>query len=91
MKPAYANLTNQLLQQYHQKIDTLRALPAVAEEVRQFSQNDHAFRLSVGLEGLLSVARAAGDTGIADTLEGLISECNYGKVPEPFCVEYFSA
>lgn len=91
MKPAYANLTNQLLQQYHQKITTLRALPAVAEEVRQFSQNDHAFRLSVGLEGLLSVARAAGDTGSADTLESIISQCNYGTVPQPFCVEFFTA
>lgn len=91
MKQAYAILINDLLQQYHFKIENLRSAPAVAAEVRKFSQNDHAFRLSVGLEGLLSVARAAGDAGTADTLESIISQCNYGTVPQPFCLEFFAA
>lgn len=91
MKQAYSILINDLLQQYHFKTENMRAASAVAEEVRQFSQNDYAFRLSVGLEGLLSTAQAAGDAEAAADLEALVYQCSAGDVPQPFRVEQFAA
>ncbi|MGM7587475.1 hypothetical protein GST45_15650 [Serratia marcescens] len=91
MKQAYSILINDLLKQYHFKSDNIRAASAVAEEVRQFSQNDYAFRLSVGLEGLLSTAQAAGDLESAADLEALVYRCSAGDVPQPFCADRFAA
>lgn len=78
MKQAYFTLINDLLQQYHFKAENLRAASAVADEVRMFSLNDYAFRLSVGLEGLLSTAQASGDQDSAQELELLVTQCNSG-------------
>jgi len=91
MKKAYAVLLNDLLQQYHYKKENLNCAIATAEVVRQFSLNDYAFRLSVGIEGLASVAHAAGDNGSADALESLVSMCNRGEIPSPVNLEHFSA
>ncbi|MCW6623679.1 hypothetical protein [Yersinia ruckeri] len=82
MKQAYFILINELLQQYHFKAENLRTATAVADEVRKFSLNDYAFRLSVGLEGLLSTAQASGDHTSAQALELLVTQCNGGVVPE---------
>ncbi|WP_439084306.1 hypothetical protein [Serratia bockelmannii] len=87
MKFAYSILINDLLQQYHFKNENMRAATAIAEEVRQFSQNDYAFRLSVGLEGLLSTAQAAGDTESAAILDALVSQCSSGSIPQPIFME----
>lgn len=81
MKQAYTILANDLLHQYHSKFENMRRASAVADAVRQISQNDYAFRLSIGMEGLLSVARAAGDDESADQLETIISKCNAGEIP----------
>lgn len=83
MKPAYAVLINDLLQQYHFKTANLQAAFAVADEVRTFSLNDYAFRLSIGLEGLLSAAMAASDQESADALSIIVSQCNGGQIPFP--------
>ena len=50
-----------------------------------FSLNDYAFRLSVGLEGLLSAAQASGDQDSAQELELLVTQCNGGDIPKPSC------
>ena len=91
MKKAYAVLINELLQQYHFKKENLNCAVATAEAVRQLSLNDYAFRLSVGMEGLASVARAAGDDVSADALESLVSMCNCGEIPSAVSLEHFSA
>ncbi|EMK7712517.1 hypothetical protein V9P72_004086 [Yersinia enterocolitica] len=83
MKQAYSTLINDLLQQYHFKAENLRIASAIADEVRTFSLNDYAFRLSVGLEGLLSAAQASGDQDSAQTLELLVVQCNGGDIPKP--------
>ncbi|WP_226020108.1 hypothetical protein [Serratia symbiotica] len=82
MKFAYSILVNDLLQQYRFKSENMRAATAVAEEVRQFSQNDYAFRLSVGLEGLLSTAQAAGDAESAATLDELVIAQNMQQLAD---------
>ncbi|QUG77945.1 hypothetical protein GKQ23_15695 [Erwinia sp. E602] len=81
MKQVYTILAKDLLHQYHSKFENMRSASAVADAVRVISQNDYAFRLSIGMEGLLSVARAAGDDESADQLETIISKCNAGEIP----------
>ncbi|OVZ75015.1 hypothetical protein [Yersinia kristensenii] len=83
MKQAYSTLINDMLQQYHFKAENMRIASAVADEVRMFSLNDYAFRLSVGLEGLLSAAHASGDQDSAQVLEQLVTQCNGGDIPKP--------
>lgn len=85
MKQAYSALTSDLLRQYHFKAENLRAASAIADEVRTFSLNDYAFRLSVGLEGLLSAAHASGDQDSAQVLEQLVTQCNGGDIPKLLC------
>lgn len=91
MKKAYAILINDLLQQYHFKKENLNCATAIADAVRHTSLNDYAFRLSVGMEGLVSVARAAGDDSSADALELIVTQCNNGEIPSPACPETFNA
>lgn len=43
--------------------------------------NDYAFRLSIGLTGLLSTAEAAGDGATALVIDHLISRCSNGDIP----------
>lgn len=83
MKREYSTLSNRLLLQYHSKAENLRTASALADEVRMFSLNDYAFRLSVGLEGLLSAAQASGDQDCAQELEQLVTQCNGGDIPKP--------
>lgn len=91
MKQAYSVLINDLLRQYHFKAENMRAASAVADVVRQNSQNDYAFRLSVGLKGLLSIAEAAGDAESATALAAIVSKCNAGDIPQPLCADQFAA
>lgn len=83
MKQAYSILINDLLQQYHTKAANLQCCSAVAPVVRQVSLNDYAFRLSVGLEGLLSTAQAAGDGVASSVIDQLVRRCNNGDIPQP--------
>ncbi|UJD79843.1 hypothetical protein FS595_09080 [Serratia rubidaea] len=81
MKQAYKTLIEELLQQYHTKAKNLQQASAVADAVRQVSMNDYAFRLSIGLTGLLSTAEAAGDGATALVIDHLISRCSNGDIP----------
>ncbi|HHQ6599928.1 TPA: hypothetical protein ACSTLW_000713 [Serratia fonticola] len=83
MKQAYSFLIDELLQQYHAKTANLQRSSAVAPEVRQVSLNDYAFRLSIGLEGLLSTAEAAGDGVATSVIDQLVRRCNSGDIPPP--------
>lgn len=83
MKQAYITLVDDLLTQYHAKAQNINAATAIAPAVRAVSLNDHAFRLSVGLTGLLSAAEASGDGVAAAVIDGLVSRCNNGDIPFP--------
>lgn len=83
MKREYLTLVNSLLNAYHFKAENLRAAPALADEVRTFSLNDYAFRLTIGLDGLHSAAQAAGDFDNAQELDQLVTQCNNGSIPQP--------
>jgi hypothetical protein len=91
MKQAYIILVEELLHQYHSKAANLRDASAVASGVRQVSLNDYAFRLSVGLTGLLSTAEAAGDGVAAAVIDALLLRCNNGDIPLPASQPKFSA
>lgn len=82
MKREYLTLVNCLLKAYHFKAENLRTAPALADEVRTFSLNDYAFRLTIGLDGLHSAAQAAGDYDNAQELEQLVTQCNNGHIPQ---------
>ncbi|AOF14805.1 hypothetical protein BB936_10315 [Yersinia enterocolitica] len=62
---------------------SLKANLHAREKKTIFSLNDYAFRLSVGLEGLLSAAHASGDQDSAQELEQLVTQCNGGDIPKP--------
>ena len=81
MKKEYQVLIGDLLQQYHYKKENLSHAVGIADEVRQISLNDYAFRLNVGLEGLLDVAKAAGDSESIKVLDELVRACAKGNVP----------
>ncbi|HIE0045891.1 TPA: hypothetical protein ACXI7C_002258 [Serratia marcescens] len=83
MKQPYRILIDTLLLQYHTKATNLQSASAVAPEVRQVSLNDYAFRLCIGLTGLLSTAEAAGDGPAATVIDSLIIRCNNGDIPQP--------
>nr|WP_315289821.1 hypothetical protein [Serratia proteamaculans] len=83
MKQAYMTLVDDLLTQYHAKAQNINAASAIAPAVRAVSLNDHAFRLSVGLTGLLSTAEAAGDGVAAEVIDALMLRCNNGDIPAP--------
>ncbi|HEJ7249017.1 TPA: hypothetical protein ACGB89_001209 [Serratia marcescens] len=91
MKQAYITLVGDLLAQYHAKANNINAATAIAPAVRAVSLNDYAFRLSVGLEGLLSTAQAAGDLESAANLEALVCLCSAGDIPQPFYPDRFAA
>lgn len=83
MKQPYRILIDALLLQYHDKANNLQSASAVAPEVRQVSLNDYAFRLCIGLTGLMSTAGAAGDGPAAEVIDRLIMRCNNGDIPQP--------
>ena len=83
MRKEYKILANNLLFAYHSKVMNLKAATAVAPQVREASHSDYAFRLSIGLEGLLTVANAAADGDSSVELETLIAQCNSGIQPIP--------
>lgn len=83
MRHEYQVLKNNLLNAYHSKVMVLKAATAVAPQVRENSMADYAFRLSIGLEGLVTVASASGDAESADELEAIVSLCNHGEFPLP--------
>jgi len=85
MREEYKILANNLLFAYHTKVMNLKAATAVAPQVREVSQSDYAFRLSIGLEGLLTVANAAADENSSVGIEQLIAQCNGGNHPIPNC------
>lgn len=83
MRHEYQVLKNNLLNAYHNKVMVLKAATAIAPQVRANSMADYAFRLSIGLEGLVTVANASGDAESADELEDIVSMCNRGEFPLP--------
>ncbi|WP_210452326.1 hypothetical protein [Pantoea ananatis] len=83
MRHEYQVLKNNLLNAYHNKVMVLKAATAIAPQVRENSMADYAFRLSIGLEGLVTVANASGDAESADELERIVSLCNRGEFPLP--------
>ncbi|WP_133624050.1 hypothetical protein [Erwinia sp. LJJL01] len=83
MREQYSTLANNLLHAYHTKVMNLKAATAIAAEVRANSTADHAFRLSVGLEGLQTVAKAACDDEAYEEIERLISKVSCGHYPIP--------
>ncbi|KAA6096664.1 MULTISPECIES: hypothetical protein [unclassified Pantoea] len=83
MRHEYQVLKNNLLNAYHSKVMVLKAATAVAPQVRENSLADYAFRLSIGLEGLVTVANASGDAESADELESVVAQCNRGEYPSP--------
>ena len=83
MRHEYQVLKNNLLNSYHNKVMVLKAATAVAPQVRENSIADHAFRLSIGLEGLVTVAHASGDAESADELEKVVAQCRRGELPLP--------
>jgi hypothetical protein len=90
MKQAYMTLVDDLLTQYHAKAQNINAASAIAPAVRAVSLNDHAFRLSVGLTGLLSTAEAAGDGVAAEVIDALMLRCNNGDIPVPRDMQCFA-
>ncbi|ANM80855.1 hypothetical protein PTR77_14215 [Serratia bockelmannii] len=87
MKQAYITLVGDLLAQYHAKANNINAATAIAPAVRAVSLNDYAFRLCIGLTGLLSTAEAAGHAPDAAVIDSLIMRCNNGDIPHPRAVE----
>lgn len=83
MRHEYQVLKNNLLNAYHSKVMVLKAATAIAPQVRENSMADYAFRLSIGLEGLVTVANASGDAESADELEKVAAQCNSGVFPLP--------
>ncbi len=83
MRHEYQVLKNNLLNAYHSKVMVLKAATAIAPQVRENSMADYAFRLSIGLEGLVTVASASGDAESADELESVVAQCNRGEYPLP--------
>lgn len=83
MREQYRTLADNLLNAYHHKVKNLNAATAIAPQVREASTADHAFRLSVGLEGLQTVANAAGDNDAYEEVERLISKVSCGNYPIP--------
>ncbi|MFJ5161999.1 hypothetical protein ACIP6T_22770 [Pantoea sp. NPDC088449] len=83
MRHEYQVLTNNLLNSYHNKVMVLKAATALAPLVRENSLADYAFRLSIGLEGLVTVANASGDAESADELEEVVALCSRGDYPLP--------
>lgn len=83
MRNEYQVLKNNLLNAYHNKVMTLKAATAIAPEVRAHSMADYAFRLSIGLESLVTVANSVGDSESADELESIVAQCNRGEYPLP--------
>lgn len=83
MRHEYQVLKNNLLNAYQRKVMVLKAATAVAPQVRENSMADYAFRLSIGLEGLVTIANASGDAESADELEAIVSLCNHGEFPLP--------
>jgi len=83
MRNEYKVLKNNLLNSYHNKVMVLRAATAVAPQVRENSLADYAFRLSIGLEGLVTVANASGDAESADELKEVVALCSRGDYPLP--------
>ncbi|AZP49604.1 hypothetical protein EJP80_03290 [Rahnella aquatilis] len=83
MRREYMTLVNGLLKAYHFKAENLRTAHAISDEVRTFSLNDYAFRLTIGLDGLYSAAQAAGDFENAIEIEQLVIQCNDGFIPQP--------
>ncbi len=83
MKQPYRILIEELLQHYHTKAANLQMATATAPEVRQVSLNDYAFRLCIGLTGLMSTAGAAGDGLAVEVIDRLIMRCNNGDIPLP--------
>ncbi len=81
MRQQYTTLADNLLNAYHIKVMNLKAATGIAAEVRATSTADHAFRLSVGLEGLQTVAKAACDYEAYEEIERLISKVSCGNFP----------
>ena len=83
MRHEYQVLKNNLLNAYHSKVMVLKAATAIAPQVRAHSMADYAFRLGIGLEGLVTVANASGDSESADELELVVAQCVRGEFPLP--------